>query len=131
MTSRDDVRAEVRQFLTTRRAKLSPEQAGPARQLDLDSGPGARSNLRLRHLSKDPPVPIQPKQPTANGPAEWFTGDVWIDPIARGEAPSRAPDHFMSHLSITEAVPGDERPEANWGEHVTDDEVAAAPATNS
>jgi hypothetical protein len=28
----------------------------------------------------------------------------------------------MAHLSITEAVPGDERPEAAWGEHVTDDE---------
>jgi transcriptional regulator with XRE-family HTH domain len=28
MTSRHDVRAEVRQFLTTRRAKLTPEQAG-------------------------------------------------------------------------------------------------------
>jgi hypothetical protein len=35
-------------------------------------------------------VPIQPKQPTAKGPAEWFTGD--------------------------------DRPEADWGEHVTDDE---------
>jgi hypothetical protein len=32
-----------------------------------------------------------------------------------------APDHYMIHLSITEA-PGDERPEADWGEHVTDDE---------
>ena len=32
-----------------------------------------------------------------------------------------APAHFMTHLSITEAVPGDERP--RWrGEHVTDDE---------
>jgi quercetin dioxygenase-like cupin family protein len=129
-------------------------------------------------------VPIQPKQPTAKGPAEWFTGDVWIDPIVRGEDPSRvrvsavrftpsartawhahavgqtlyvlegkglvqsrggaiekiragdivstppdqwhwhgaAPDHFMTHLSITEAVPGDEPPETAWGEHVTDDE---------
>jgi len=28
----------------------------------------------------------------------------------------------MTHLSITEAVPGDQRPEADWGEHVTDDE---------
>jgi hypothetical protein len=28
----------------------------------------------------------------------------------------------MTHLSITEAVPGDTRPEADWGEHVTDDE---------
>jgi len=130
-------------------------------------------------------VEIPPKQPTAKGPAEWFTGDVWIDNIARGDEPSRvrvgavrftpgartawhshavgqtlyvtdgkglvqsrggqiveirpgdvvhtpadeehwhgaAPGHFMAHLSITEAVPpGDERPEADWGDHVTDDE---------
>jgi hypothetical protein len=33
-------------------------------------------------------VPVQPKQPTAKGPAEWFTGDVWIDAIARGEEPA-------------------------------------------
>ncbi len=32
---------------------------------------------------------IQPRQPTAKGPAEWFTADVWIDGIARGEEPSR------------------------------------------
>jgi hypothetical protein len=36
----------------------------------------------------------------------------------------------MTHLSITEA-PADERPEADWGEHVTDDEYAAAPTTKS
>lgn len=29
------------------------------------------------------------KQPTAPGPAEWFTGQVWFDVIARGEDPSR------------------------------------------
>ena len=34
-------------------------------------------------------MPIQPKPPTAKGPAEWFTGDVFIDAIARGEEPSR------------------------------------------
>ena len=129
-------------------------------------------------------MPIQPPPPTAKGPAEWFTGDVYIDAIARGEEPSHvrvsavrftpsartawhshavgqtlyvtegkglhqprggqieeiragdivytaadqwhwhgaAPGHFMTHLSITEAVPGDQRPEADWGEHVTDDE---------
>ena len=49
-------------------------------------------------------------------------GDV-IDTLAdewhwRGAAP----DQFMTHLSIAEAVPGDERPEAQWGEHVTDNE---------
>lgn len=27
--------------------------------------------------------------PTAKGPAEWFTGDVWFDQICRGEQPSR------------------------------------------
>jgi quercetin dioxygenase-like cupin family protein len=125
---------------------------------------------------------IQRKQATRKGPADEFTGDVWIDSIARGEEPSRvrvsavrftpsartawhshalgqtlyviegkglgqrrggevikirpgdviytpadewhwhgaAPDHFMTHLSITEA-PGD----PNWGEHVTDDEYNA------
>ena len=126
------------------------------------------------------------KQPTTKGPAEWFTGDVWIDGIARGEEPSRvrvsavrfspaartawhshalgqtlyvtegrglvqsrgcgiveirpgdiiytpadewhwhgaAPGHFMTHLSITEATPAGERPEPDWGEHVTDDEYS-------
>jgi quercetin dioxygenase-like cupin family protein len=32
---------------------------------------------------------IKPKQPTAKGRAETFTGDVWVDAIANGEAPSR------------------------------------------
>jgi hypothetical protein len=36
----------------------------------------------------------------------------------------------MTHLSITEA-PGHDRPEADWGEHGTDDEDAAASATES
>lgn len=34
-------------------------------------------------------MPIQPKQPTTRGPAEWFTGDVFLDAIVRGEEPSR------------------------------------------
>ena len=29
------------------------------------------------------------KQPSTKGPAEWFTGEVWIDAIARGMEPSR------------------------------------------
>jgi quercetin dioxygenase-like cupin family protein len=32
---------------------------------------------------------INGKQPTIKGPAEWLTGDVYIDPIARGQEPSR------------------------------------------
>jgi len=130
---------------------------------------------------------VQPKPPSGKGPADWFTGDVWIDAIARGEEPSRvrvsavrftpgartawhshargqtlyvtdgigrvqsrgaaiadiragdvvvtppdewhwhgaAPDHFMSHLSITEGVPDGQGPETDWGEHVTDAEYGA------
>jgi len=127
---------------------------------------------------------VQPKKPSIKGPAEWFTGDVWIDGIAQGEEPSRvrvnavhftpgartawhshalgqtlyvtegaglvqsrggdivtirsgdvirtpgdewhwhgaAPDHLMSHLSITEGVADGQRLETDWGEHVTDAE---------
>ena len=32
---------------------------------------------------------IRPKLPSTAGPAEMFTGDVWFDVIAQGEAPSR------------------------------------------
>lgn len=32
---------------------------------------------------------IQPKTPSNKGPAEMFTGDVWFDVIAKGEAPSQ------------------------------------------
>jgi quercetin dioxygenase-like cupin family protein len=31
---------------------------------------------------------VQPTQPSAKGPAEFFTGDVWIDALARGREPS-------------------------------------------
>ena len=32
---------------------------------------------------------ILPKQPTAKGPADRFTGDAWFDMLVRGEEPSR------------------------------------------
>ena len=31
----------------------------------------------------------QPRKPTVKGRAEWFTGDVWIDPIVQPEGQSR------------------------------------------
>jgi quercetin dioxygenase-like cupin family protein len=118
---------------------------------------------------------VQPRRPTVKGPAEWFTGDVWIDTIAQGQGPmtigfvhftpgartawhshgiaqtlhvtegegrvqsrgesvvairpgdvvytpgdewhwhGAAPDHFMTHLAMSEGT-------AQWGEHVTDAE---------
>ena len=127
---------------------------------------------------------IAPKPPTAKGPDEMFTGDVWIDTVYTGIAPSLArvnnvrfspgartawhshalgqtlyvtdgvglvqargeaiaeiragdivrtpaeeehwhgatPDHFMTHLSITEGTGDAAKPEATWGTHVTDAE---------
>jgi quercetin dioxygenase-like cupin family protein len=32
---------------------------------------------------------VQPKTPSNKGPADMFTGDVWFDVIAKGEAPSQ------------------------------------------
>ena len=43
---------------------------------------------------------LQPKQPSAKGPAERFTGDVWYDVIASGEAPSRV------RVNIVRFTPG-------------------------
>ena len=31
----------------------------------------------------------QPKKPTVKGPQDWFTGDVWIDPIVQPEGNSQ------------------------------------------
>jgi hypothetical protein len=39
-------------------------------------------------LHEEETVEITPKPPTAKGPAEWFTGDVFLDGIVRGEEPS-------------------------------------------
>lgn len=123
---------------------------------------------------------VQPSKATARGPENWFTGEVWIDPIASGHGPAplslgavhfapgartswhahsigqnvyvsegegrvqsrgeriltirpgdvvdisadewhwhgAAPDHFMTHLSLTEG-------DTEWGEHVTDAEYDA------
>lgn len=124
---------------------------------------------------------IQPKSPTNKGPAEMFTGEVWMDPLVqahddwpviisavhftpgahsawhsheggqtlyvtegRGFVQSRdteaielragdthftadgqvhwhgaAPEHLMTHLSITRGT-------TNWGDHVTDEHYGRA-----
>jgi quercetin dioxygenase-like cupin family protein len=43
---------------------------------------------------------IRPKQPTAKGGPDIFTGDVWMDAIVRGEAPSRV------RVSVVHFAPG-------------------------
>ena len=42
----------------------------------------------------------QPKTPTAKGPDEWFTGDVYFNAYYRGEEPSRA------RLNLVRFTPG-------------------------
>jgi quercetin dioxygenase-like cupin family protein len=131
---------------------------------------------------------IVPRPATVKGPAEWFTGEVYMDTLVKAQEPSRVdvlsvhfppgtrtawhshpvgqtlvvtggvglhqsrgepsetitagdvvvvgPDvwhwhgatseHFMSHLSVAE-LPGDGR-YADFGEHVSDAEYAAADA---
>jgi quercetin dioxygenase-like cupin family protein len=41
---------------------------------------------------------IAPKPPTAKGPAETFTGDVWVDPVTRG-LPTSALNVAAVHFS--------------------------------
>jgi quercetin dioxygenase-like cupin family protein len=47
--------------------------------------PSDRSGDERREMFVD----VRPRQPSIKGPAETFTGDVWIDPIAVGVEPSR------------------------------------------
>src|SRR5215217_6846145 len=65
------------------------------------------------------------------GPVEEIrAGDIITTPPDQWHWHGAAPDHYMTHLSITEA-PGDQRPETDWGEHVTDDEYPATSAPES
>ena len=48
-------------------------------------------------------------------------GDVVHTPADEWHWHGAAPEHYMTHLSITEA-PADDRPETEWGEHVTEAE---------
>ena len=55
--------------------------------------------------------------------AEIRAGDIITTPSGEVHWHGAAPEHYMTHLSITEGVaPDDERAESDWGEHVTDDE---------
>jgi quercetin dioxygenase-like cupin family protein len=44
---------------------------------------------------------IEPKTPTGKGPAEWFTGDVWLDVIAAPKA-----DGQRANLNRVRFTPG-------------------------
>ena len=66
---------------------------------------------------------IEPKLPTWKGPAQWFTGDVYVDPIAvRKPEPSRLAG-FMAHIALYEGT--EDGDGATWLEHVTDEQYHA------
>jgi quercetin dioxygenase-like cupin family protein len=131
------------------------------------------------------------KTPTVKAPAERFTGDVWVDMLAIGEAPSRltaaavhfapcartawhrhalgqtlhvtegiglvqtrdgrtivlrpgdtvhtppgewhwhgaAPEHFMTHIALSEGSGAPDVSDVDWGELVTDDVYEKANAS--
>ena len=43
---------------------------------------------------------FKPKQPTVQGPADWFTGDVWIDSIVQPH------DHSSLNVAAVHFTPG-------------------------
>ena len=58
---------------------------------------------------------------TSPGPADWFTGTVYIDTIAApGEASTRLRTHLAMQLADDSGSP------VSWGRHVSDDEYAQA-----
>lgn len=75
---------------------------------------------------------------TAKGPADWFTGDVYVDPVRPGDRVLLEADEdywhgatatrLMVHLAINEA--DDDHAVVHWLQPVTDDEYSAPP-TNS
>ena len=54
------------------------------------------------------------------------SGDTVYTPPGEWHWHGAAPDHFMSHLSITEGLSeGQQGPETEWGDHITDAEYGS------
>jgi len=66
-------------------------------------------------------------QSRGGGVIELRAGDIVYTPADEWHWHGAAPDHYMTHLSITEAVPGDNRPNPEWGEHVSDGDYNGHP----
>lgn len=59
---------------------------------------------------------------TSAGPSEWFTGAVYVDPVATPSAGSRL-SASVAHLAMLEV--DEQGNSATWGARVTDEEYAA------
>ena len=81
-----DALNDIGEFLISRQARVIPEQAG-LRTLTHDDR-GESLNMQITRLSID----------TTKGPADWFTGDVYVDPIA---APAGTSTFAAAHVHFT------------------------------
>jgi quercetin dioxygenase-like cupin family protein len=66
-------------------AGARPARSWPA----MDERRAVKSLVRVGTVGRRHSVEIQPKQPSIDGPAEMFTGDVWARCHRQGEEPSR------------------------------------------
>ncbi len=67
---------------------------------------------------------------TATGPSDWFTGTVYVDPVATAAAPSRLTASSVHFTPGAMQEVNDEGSPVTWGEHVTDEEYADQPISD-
>jgi quercetin dioxygenase-like cupin family protein len=188
-----DTTNDIAEFLTSRRARITPAQAGLPQAANPEAGRLPAPNASHRAITQEGRSTMEITRSsidTARGPDAWFTGDVYIDAVAAAAAPARAqanlvhftpgartawhthplgqsiyvtegvglcqrrggpievirpgdrvffepdedhwhgaaPNRFMVHLALNEV--DDQHAAANWGDKVTDDEYATAPAAS-
>jgi quercetin dioxygenase-like cupin family protein len=97
---------DIAEFLTSRRARITPERAGlptygkrrvpGVRREDVASLAGVSieyyKRLERGHVIAQGGAPMEITRSsidTAKGPGTWFTGDVYIDAVAAAPAPAR------------------------------------------
>ena len=88
--------------------------------------PGARTAWHSHTVSQTLLVTdgVGLHQPRGGQVEQIRAGDVVVTPADVWHWHGAAADHYMTHLSITES-PADGRPDAQWGDHVTDEECTA------
>ena len=89
--------------------------------------PGARTAWHSHALGQRCMSPKEPgvSSREAPGSSRIRAGDIVFAPADEEHWHGADPDHYMTHLSITEAPSDSQKAEADWGAHVTDAEYEA------
>jgi quercetin dioxygenase-like cupin family protein len=87
-------------------------------------GPGARTAWHSHAMGQTLYVTegLGRVQSRGEGITEIHPGDIIRTPSDEWHWHGAAPNNFMAHLSVTEGVGDSPKPEADWGDHVTDAE---------